>query len=451
MKLDNHLKESILIMMKKLIFIILASLSFNSWSQGQNIQMVQVEPKVDAVKKVSDHAVLERINQIAKATGWYQDLKIEVKDGIVFLNGHFDSDSQRVWILDIIKKTEGVIGTIDKTENEKGETVLSPVQDEVQNLIKKAQRQTPYLLSSIVLLILFSGLSYLVYRLVKRVAAARTSNALVTSAVSRLSALIVFLIGIYFALNTSGLSTLAVTFLGGTGFIGIGIGLALKGSFENYSASLMISMRELFLQGEWVKIGSTEGIIQSVTTRGTTLTDFEGTTITIPNAQVFDSIIFNYTRNPNMRTDFTIGINSSESISKVQKIIMDILESHDEIFKKPEPLVVASEISNGTVKIRVFFWFDCLKNSRAKIKSVIIQSCLDELLKNDIQLESTSMAITLVREKELKQREKEKERDRAVEKTVEPKGETTETDLQDIQKQAAAAIPAETGENLLKK
>lgn len=433
--------------MKKIIALLIVVFSFNTWSQTTNVQRVQVEPNVEAIKRISDQAIKSRLDQIASATGWYQDLKIEVKDGVVFLNGHFENDSHRAWIIDIIKKTEGVIGTIDKTENEKGETVLSPVQDEVQNLIKKAQRQTPYLLSSIVLLLLFSGLSYVTYRIVKRVAAARTSNALVTSAISRLSALIVFLIGIYFALNTSGLSALAVTFLGGTGFIGIGIGLALKSSFENYSASLMISMRELFLQGEWVKIGSTEGIIQSVTTRGTTLTDFEGTTITIPNAQVFDSIIFNYTRNPNMRTDFTIGINSAESISKVQKIIMDILVSYDEILKKPEPLVVASEVSNGTVKIRVFFWFDCLKNSRAKIKSVVIQSCLDALFKNNVQLESTSMEVTLINEKDAKQKQK----DRVIEKPINPSTETTGTDLHDIQKQAAAATPAESGENLLKK
>ena len=433
--------------MKKIIVLLIVVFSFNTWSQTTNVQRVQVEPNVEAIKRISDQAIKSRLDQIASATGWYQDLKIEVKDGVVFLNGHFENDSHRAWIIDIIKKTEGVIGTIDKTENEKGETVLSPVQDEVQNLIKKAQRQTPYLLSSIVLLLLFSGLSYVTYRIVKRVAAARTSNALVTSAISRLSALIVFLIGIYFALNTSGLSALAVTFLGGTGFIGIGIGFALKSSFENYSASLMISMRELFLQGEWVKIGSTEGIIQSVTTRGTTLTDFEGTTITIPNAQVFDSIIFNYTRNPNMRTDFTIGINSAESISKVQKIIMDILVSYDEILKKPEPLVVASEVSNGTVKIRVFFWFDCLKNSRAKIKSVIIQSCLDALFKNNVQLESTSMEVTLINEKDAKQKQK----DRVIEKPINPSMETTGTDLHDIQKQAAAATSAESGENLLKK
>lgn len=360
----------------------------------------ELPKNISAPKVVADTEIQSRLQQIFSTSGWFPDLKVEVKEGLVFLSGKVHLESKKDWALKIIEKTEGVVAIVDNIEDSSVRVGLSPVQNELSQIRQKAERLSPYLISAVILLVLSFLLSYLIRRGLKRLLNSREVTPLIATAISNLASLILIVLGFYFALKVSGLSTLAVTVLGGTGFLGIGLGLALKGAFENYSASIMISMREIFKKGEWVKIGDHDGIVHSVTTKGTTLMDFNGNIIVIPNAQVFGSVIENYTRNPKMRAQFMIGVSISESFAAVQKTLMNALVKTNGVLQDPEPSIVISDLSTTNYKITVYFWFDAVLHSRAKIRSSVIECCVEAVKKSGYELEADSLNVTYYRGKE---------------------------------------------------
>ncbi len=267
------------------------------------------------------------------------------------------------------------------------EKLIEPARLETISLVEKTIKNLPYIISALVILILSLCFAFWMARWIRGLLTKRTSNVLVAGAVSKAVLAVGILLGLFLTLKTSGLSGLAVTLMGGTGLVGIGLGFALKGTFENYIAGLVISFKDIFRKGELVVIEPYEGIIQSVTTRGTTLMDYDGNSIIIPNAQVVSSAIKNLTRNPKMRLHFNVGIGYDDNFEKVKSLIEEFFINHaDKILSDPPPFVSLDSLGSATVNIRVNFWINTTKVSQFKVKSWAINSIKVLLLENNISM-----------------------------------------------------------------
>ena len=62
--------------------------------------------------------------------------------------------------------------------------------------------------------------------------------------------MLIFLFGTYIVLRVCGLTQLALTVVGGTGLIGLAVGLAFKDITENFLASIVLSMQRPFETGD---------------------------------------------------------------------------------------------------------------------------------------------------------------------------------------------------------
>jgi small-conductance mechanosensitive channel len=85
-----------------------------------------------------------------------------------------------------------------------------------------------------------------------------------------------------------------MTLLGGTGVVGLVAAFAIKNILENYFSGIMLSLRRPFIVGDVIEVAGERGTVYTLSTRGTTLIDFEGTYIFIPNSTVMNSIIKNH-------------------------------------------------------------------------------------------------------------------------------------------------------------
>jgi len=102
------------------------------------------------------------------------------------------------------------------------------------------------------------------------------------------------------------------TLLGGAGVLGLAISFAVKDSMENYISSIMLSIRQPFRAQEHVVINDYEGVVVRLTSRSTVLMTLDGNHLRIPNATVFKAVILNYTRNPQRRFDFVLGVDAED-------------------------------------------------------------------------------------------------------------------------------------------
>jgi len=181
------------------------------------------------------------------------------------------------------------------------------------------------------------------------------------------------LVGLYLVLRIAGLTQLALTVVGGTGLIGLVLGIAFRDITENFLASLFLSFQQPFRDGDLVEVANVTGYVQRLTSRATVLITPDGNQVQVPNSSVFKGTIRNFTSNPNRREDFIVGIGYDESITSAQEVALKVLADHPAVLDEPEPLVLVENLGSSTVNLRVYFWLDGGRHSWLKVKSSVIR------------------------------------------------------------------------------
>ena len=184
---------------------------------------------------------------------------------------------------------------------------------------------------------------------------------------------LVFLFGIYIVLRVSGLTQLALTVVGGTGLIGLAVGIAFRDITENFLASIFLSMQRPFETGDLVEVTGVTGYVQQLNVRTTILMTLDGNLVQIPNASVYKSNLRNFTTNANRREDFVVGIGYDDSINEAQEIARQVLADHPAVLNDPEPSVLADSLGQATVNLRVYFWLNGREHSWLKVRSSVIR------------------------------------------------------------------------------
>lgn len=140
------------------------------------------------------------------------------------------------------------------------------------------------------------------------------------------------------------------------GAAGLAIGLALKDSLGNLAAGAMLVGLRPFKEGDYVEVAGTSGTVSSVSLFHTTLTTPDNCKVIVPNGQITASTITNYTAMPTRRIDLIIGIAYSDDLKLAQKVMRDVITSHEGVFGDPEPTILLMELADSSVNFAVRPW-----------------------------------------------------------------------------------------------
>ena len=182
-------------------------------------------------------------------------------------------------------------------------------------------------------------------------------------------------LGAVVALDMIGAGALLGAVLGGAGVIGIALGFAMRDTVENYVASLMLSLRQPFRANDHVVIDSHEGRVIRLTSRATVLMTLDGNHLRIPNATVFKGVILNYTRNPQRRFDFKLGVDADDDAEAARQLGKDTLAGLDFVLANPAPEVRITEVGDSSVVLQFLAWVDQREADWYRGKSRAIATC----------------------------------------------------------------------------
>jgi small-conductance mechanosensitive channel len=330
--------------------------------------------KVEVQPVAKDDEIRQRIADILETTGWFGAPSVTVQEGIVFLKGTAENDESRQWAGDLARNTEGVVAVVNQIE-----VALTTVWDfdPTIQVLNDLARGFVRMLPLIVVVVVVIALSWLLARLtvyiLRRRLLGRSLSQLLREVMARAGGLLVMLAGVYLVLRIAGLTQLALTVVGGTGLIGLVLGIAFRDITENFLASLFLSLQQPFREGDLVEVASVTGYVQRLTSRTTVLMTLDGNQVQVPNSTVFKSTLRNYTSNPNRREDFIVGIGYDDAISFAQEVALKVLAEHPAVLKEPEPLVLVENLGSATVSLRVYFWLNGGQHSWVKVKSSVIR------------------------------------------------------------------------------
>lgn len=346
-----------------------------------------VPEQVDVQPAASDDEIKERLEGIIAATDWFVDTEVDVNEGVVFLKGFAETDDYKMWAGDLARNTQDVAAVVNQIEvMEPDIWNYEPAFTGLRELLRNIMHSIPFWVFGLFVLAVFFAISIVTAKVTRASLRKREMNVLLQDIAARSVAVIVFLVGLYVVFHIADLTNVAFTVLGGTGLLGIILGIAFRDITENFLASIFLSVQSPFHAGDLVEINGNTGFIQRLTIRATLLMTLDGNHMQIPNSTVYKSSILNFSSNPNQRTKFTVGIGYDDSITSAQETGSKILKEHPAVLKEPEPWILVDELAASTINLQFYFWVDGSRHNLLKVKSSVLR-----LVKAAYQKEGISM------------------------------------------------------------
>ena len=140
------------------------------------------------------------------------------------------------------------------------------------------------------------------------------------------------------------------------GAAGLAIGLALQGSLSNFAAGVLIVVFRPYRMGDFVEVAGISGSVVQVQILSTILKTGDNKQIVVPNAQIMNSIITNYSANNTRRVDMIIGVSYDDNLDKVRDTLRELVNADSRIMQDPECLIAVAELADSSVNFFVRPW-----------------------------------------------------------------------------------------------
>ena len=206
------------------------------------------------------------------------------------------------------------------------------------------------------LLIFFIG-KWIVWRIclvIERVIQKAKLDKLIASFIVNSSKTIFLIIVIVAALANLGIDT--TSFVAMLGAIGLGIGMAFKDSFGNIGAGILILFFRPFRIGDNIDIGGYNGVASELNLFSICLITGDGKSVIIPNKQVINSKIINFSLTPTRRVELLFSVDYKDDLRLAKDIIVNIANQNELSLKEPATSVLVSALGAHSIDILVRFW-----------------------------------------------------------------------------------------------
>ncbi len=115
---------------------------------------VDVPDQVDVQPVAEDEQIAERLTRILRATEWFIAPTVEVRDGVVFLDGQTRTEERRTWAGNLACNTQDVVAVVNRIEVIPGPVWdFSPALTEIRALWRRTIQAIPVMVFGFVVLV----------------------------------------------------------------------------------------------------------------------------------------------------------------------------------------------------------------------------------------------------------------------------------------------------------
>lgn len=162
-------------------------------------------------------------------------------------------------------------------------------------------------------------LSSLTARLLRRM----TPYVEIRRLLSRLVWVAVVAAGLFIALGVLQLDKTVTSLITGAGILTLIAGLAFQDLAANFIAGVLLQLRHPFRTGELIQTNEYYGTAEHITLRATVLRTLSGQLVYIPNKDVFNTPLENFSATGRRRVDVPVGISYGDDLERAAQIAVD--------------------------------------------------------------------------------------------------------------------------------
>lgn len=249
--------------------------------------------------------------------------------------------------------------------------------------------QTPITMASLLVFSFILTLCFFVSRIVRAILDKRVlAHLQLTSGthytIIRISQYILWFVGGMIAFQFIGidLSGFAVIL----GFLSVGIGFGMQNLTSNFISGLILLFEQHIQVGDRVTVGQTEGDVEEINIRSTTIRSLNNIAIIVPNSEFIAGTVTNWSHgDPKTRLEIDVGVSYESDLDTVIRSLLDVAQHHSLVLKKPEPGVWFLGFGDSSWNMRLLAWVDSPK-IRAQVGSEINCAIVKKFRENRVEI-----------------------------------------------------------------
>ncbi len=137
------------------------------------------------------------------------------------------------------------------------------------------------------------------------------------------------------------------------GAFSLAIGLAMQDSLANFASGILIIVLRPYSTGDLVEISDETGYVDEIRFFHTVLRLRDNKVLFVPNSDVMDGNIINYSEMEWVRLNLTYGIGYGDDLLKAKQILEEIVSAESRAATDPAPIVAVRELGDSSVNFAV--------------------------------------------------------------------------------------------------
>jgi small conductance mechanosensitive channel len=169
----------------------------------------------------------------------------------------------------------------------------------------------------------------------------------------------IFFLGVvlFSVLSILQLDKAVTSILAGAGILGLALAFAFQDIAANVTSGIMITFRRPIHVGDLIETNGFLGKVKEVNLRDTVVETLQGEDVIIPNKDLFQKSIKNYSLTKKRRLDIDVGISYGEDLEQVRKIVLEALDTLPHRSEQPIKFFYTN-FSDSSIDFQVCIWLN---------------------------------------------------------------------------------------------
>jgi small conductance mechanosensitive channel len=253
--------------------------------------------------------------------------------------------------------------------------VLDPIVETLSQWWETLLRMLPNALVALLVLVVFFVLARVLAQLANRALDSWTSNKTVCQLLTTTVRTVVIGVGLFIALGVLDLRGVVTSLLAGVGVLGLALGFAFQDIVANYISGVIMGLRQPLHLGDMVEVKGVSGTVRGLDLRETTIETFNGQLAIVPNKEVLQSVLTNFSDLGRRRIDIEVGVAYDSDLEQVEAVAVAALESLEDRSAEHPVRVFFTGFGDSSIDLVAHVWIDLgAGHSFLDVRSKIIKA-----------------------------------------------------------------------------
>lgn len=229
------------------------------------------------------------------------------------------------------------------------------LEDKLSAWVVEFIRMLPNMILAALVFVLGMFLSRILKRVAKKLVNRISNQVTINNLFASFIYILFICITIFVTLSILKLEKAVASMLAGAGILGLALAFAFQDIAANFISGILITFRRPIRIGDIVKLQDYMGKIINITLRDTEVLTFQGQYVIIPNKQIIQNPIENYSMLGKRRMDLIVGVSYGDNLDKVKKVVLDAVQNVS-VRTDDEITFFYDEFGDSSINFEVRIW-----------------------------------------------------------------------------------------------